>query len=75
MGRKAAHRNRGDLSGDEDGVHVCENGPKSLQVDSSILFEVTPPTGEPDAGDPHIQLGGRGEPGNQPAPPAPIKDR
>ena len=27
----------------------------------SILFEVTPPTGEPDAGDPHVRFGGRGD--------------
>ena len=27
----------------------------------SILSEVTPPTGEPDAGDPHVRFGGRGD--------------
>ena len=27
---------------------------------SSILFEVKPPTGEPDAGDPPVRFGGRG---------------
>jgi len=26
----------------------------------SILLEVKPPTGEPDAGDPHVRFGGRG---------------
>ena len=26
----------------------------------SILIEVRPPTGEPDAGDPHVRFGGRG---------------
>jgi len=27
---------------------------------SILLFEVTPPTGEPEAGDPHVRFGGRG---------------
>jgi hypothetical protein len=27
----------------------------------SILSEVKPPTGEPDAGDPHVRFGGRGD--------------
>src|SRR5208337_625375 len=38
---------------------------------SSILFEVKPPTGEPDAGDPPVRFGGRGD-RNQSALPTPI---
>ena len=33
----------------------------SPSLGPSILFEVTPPTGEPDAGDPHVRFGGRGD--------------
>src|ERR1035438_9074412 len=34
---------------------------EQADVDSmSILTEVRPPTGEPDAGDPHVRFGGRG---------------
>ncbi|MGA2959928.1 MAG: hypothetical protein ABSF48_29955, partial [Thermodesulfobacteriota bacterium] len=39
---------------------------------SSILFEVKPPTGEPDAGDPPVRFGGRGD-RNQSALPTPIE--
>src|SRR6266849_5456672 len=37
----------------------------------SVLMQVTPPTGEPDAGDPHVRFGGRGQ-RNQSALPTPI---
>src|SRR5436305_8427316 len=37
----------------------------------SPLLEVTPPTGEPDAGNPHVRFGGRGS-RNQSALPTPI---
>jgi hypothetical protein len=39
---------------------------------SSILVEVKPPTGEPDAGDPPVRFGGRGD-RNQSALPTPIE--
>src|SRR6185295_9694515 len=32
----------------------------SLCPGPSVLSEVRPPTGEPDAGDPHVRFGGRG---------------
>ena len=48
----------------------CESFRRSLGAFSSrrgarpsLLSEVNPPTGEPDAGDPPVRFGGRGEPG------------
>jgi hypothetical protein len=35
--------------------------PRRPRLDRSILFEVRPPTGEPDAGDPPVRFGGRGD--------------
>jgi hypothetical protein len=34
--------------------------PKRTKIGQSILFEVTPPTGKPDAGNPPVRFGGRG---------------
>ncbi|MBU4271973.1 MAG: hypothetical protein KKA28_08955, partial [Planctomycetes bacterium] len=44
-----------------------------LGLGSSILLEVIPLTGEPDAGNPHVRFGGRGG-RTQSAFPTPIKD-
>jgi len=47
----------------------------SPRSDSSILFEVRPPTGEPDAGDPHVRFGGgRSRDLNQPLLPLSIAE-
>src|ERR1022692_4341945 len=46
---------------------LLKRGPRRSM---SILAEVRPPTGEPDAGDPHVRFGGRG---SHKALPTPIK--
>jgi hypothetical protein len=40
---------------------VSAISPRRADLDRSTLSEVGPPTGEPDAGDPPVRFGGRGE--------------
>ncbi len=67
QGNRPEHQCRLDAAVAEPGLFAC----KAPMTRLPVLSQVRPPTGEPDAGDPHVRFGGRGS-RTQSALPTPI---
>ncbi len=67
-GNRPEHQCRLAAAGAEPGLFAC----KAPMTRPPVLSQVRPPTGEPDAGDPHVRFGGRGS-RTQSALPTPIR--
>ena len=68
QGNRPEHQCRLDAAVAEPGLFAC----KAPMTRLPVLSQVRPPTGEPDAGDPHVRFGGRGS-RTQSALPTPIR--